>query len=343
MRPIGILALALLLASCGGGGGSSRDTSNPKADTDAPSWLLRPPTAPGKLYAAGAGPNRDAAQENARFNLVAQLQINISGSRSGQSHYHSSEGTDQARSERLEEAITQRIVARINQQELPGISIEAEHPGETRHYVLLVFNRQAWAASLHSRIDEIDRDIANARMSALDTESEDPLVAARRLYQEVMPLIAEREEMSRRLRIAVPGITINPPPIDVGALRDRLASLLNDISIELPAELTIINAAITNSLASQGFTVMEAGQGAIMRLKLNLDTHERELGGSIRCDGSLTGSLVNNITGQVMTGIALNARGGSNTAALAQQRVRENLADELADFLDTHILGLLAN
>jgi hypothetical protein len=240
-RPLGIgaccLALGLAVAACTPTYRPDRappESTQPQVDESLPSWVNNPPLDSRLIYAVGADVQHDRrrALADARRDLAQQLHIAI-GSEDGDGEDASAgEGDD-----------TPSDLVHVDASELPGLTVVQWKDTSSCTYVLVSFDRQAWADTLRHDIADID-----ARVSAIirdlaqhpdpDTQTH-PVAAQARLYQQLLPLCLQRDAKVQHLRIADPAGLIAPGAVSVGDLQSQLARVLASVSVDVVADASL--------------------------------------------------------------------------------------------------------
>lgn len=335
-------AIILVCAGCFGGGGG-RKGGNAKLD-EVPDWVRNPPEMPGMMYAVGSAPgkNRDAATAKARRELGAQIRLSVKSQNSQMSAYSSSQGTNQSRRERLDEWVREHSVTEVDESNLPGVKTAKEELAKGDTYVLVEFDRSAWATQLRKELGDLDRDIEGFPKDYA-TGAERPLATAARIYQEMMPILIKRDEVAKRLRVADPTGDIPAIPYDVRGLLKFIETLVNKISIRLPDHPSMKNLvpSLAESMAKKGLSVMATGGSATLDLSLELTAQTSVVEGMQRVEGSVRGVLTEVAGKRVIGGIDLSTRQSASTADLARNRLEKALAAILVEDVDKKILEMV--
>ncbi len=333
---------ALVSVGCGGAGGPSRPAASSAGDRP-PSWADSPPRMPGMMHAVGMarGDNRQAAIDNGRAELSAQIQVSVQGERTMLDQFYETADSSGNRSARMTSQVRDQIVTAVDQQDLPGVTVERIERAANSTYALIAFDRSAWAAQLRNRLAEIDAEIA--RLDQNYAAGDRPLQAASQLARDVLPKIVEREEVARRLRVADPSGTVPPVDFDVAKLMQFIRDLVNQISIRLPdhESMAALNPRLAEAMAGQGVNVVRAGGAAQMALELQLTTSSTQVGNNHRLTGAVRGQLIDLVTGSVIGGIDLSERSASQAMEVAQTHLQNRLATSLATHIEGRIIDML--
>ncbi|MHC5068494.1 MAG: hypothetical protein ACYTF0_07875, partial [Planctomycetota bacterium] len=219
-----------VMAGCGGG----RNTAQPGP----PAWALEPPTAADTLYGIGSAQRgqRQSAIDAARVDLISQIEISIEGLRSDRSASRAHSTGDGSFSATIEMEIEEQIVSQARLDDLPGVRVERTEDTLDKTWALVAFDRHGWAVSLRLQLAEVDRTLAATASAAADispTDSTNRFASAARIYQQTLPLIVEREYLTRRLRLAAPTIPIAEPPVDIDAIRAQLRAVIGELTVAI--------------------------------------------------------------------------------------------------------------
>lgn len=338
------LALAIALAGCFGGGGSRAVVDNAP-----PAWYGHPPQQAGTLHAVGAGPDRETALARAQQDLVSQLKLSIKASSTHSETYSSQEATGTDRAERLAQNARSKVQAKSSIEDLPGVTVVEQADRGTSTYVLLRLDREAWAADLRARIAGIDARLPTEAAIVTAMPAITPaqrLTAAGTHIRRLLPLLVERDEYLTRLRTALPGSAMPAEAVDRGALDRSLSGLLADLTVTLPSDPSVkpLESQLIESLRGVGLRTVDPGQPGVLQLPMTLTTRSETIGGQIRLDGQLTGSLrlSPEAGGTQLGGISLTDRVSSARDDVARERLYQKLAKKLANDLDARLTRMLA-
>ena len=339
-----ITLVTMLVGSvgCGGAGSTSRPAAGGNGERP-PAWADNPPRMPGLMHAVGMarGDNRQAAIDNGRAELSAQIQVSVQGERTMIDQFYETADSSGNRSARMASQVRDQVTTAVDQQDLPGVTVDRIERAAGSTYALIVFDRSAWAAQLRTRLGEIDAEIA--RLDQDYAASDRPLQTAAQLARDVLPKIVEREEVARRLRVADPRGTVPPLDFDVAKLMQFIRDLVNQISIRLPddASMADLNPRLAEAMAAQGVNVVRADNQAQMALDLRLSTSSTQVGNNHRLTGAVRGQLIDVSTGSVIGGIDLSERSASQAMEVAQTHLQNRLANRLAAHIEERIITML--
>ena len=344
MKPVlAVVALGLLLAGCDGGLGRPATPAGP------PAWYGHPPQEAGMLHAVGAAADRETALSRARRDLVSQLRLSIRADATSTEDYSSHEATGTNRAERLAQKARSQVQANASAEDLPGVTVVEQTEALGTSYVLLRLDRQAWADDLRTRIAGLDARLPGevAAVLALPVgTARERLAATGAHIRRLLPLLVERDEYLTRLRIATPGTPMPADAIDRPTLDRRLSDLLADLTVALPADPSVapLQGQLIESLRSVGLRTLEAGHPGVLELPLTLTLRSETIGGQIKLDGQLSGSLrlAAEAGGTQLGGISLSERASSARDDVARERLYQKLAKRLAEDLDQRLTRMLA-
>ena len=218
----------------------------------------------------------------------------------------------------------------MSQEALPSSQIEHVDVRADQTYVLVSLDRAAWAAGLRQRLSEVDQALVTSeqryqpdQVALLDER--DALITAKHLTDDVMPLIAERGTLTRRLALAAPQSPIPAMPIDLTALKRLMARLVNNISVMVHGDgLTAVEAALVEALSQQGLRIRRQAPSQL-HLHLTISEQPLEHAGMTRLDGQLMGELRNS-AGDVLGIIRAKGRSSSQVTSVARSRLHDQLA-----------------
>lgn len=331
-----LLPLLLALVSCGG--------ARSAAD-DIPSWAAHPPKAEGRLYGVGSAGDFTAAESVARRDLAAQLSVTVVAEREDRDVHTAVRATGRSPSERLESVARQRIETRIRQDDLPGVTVEAREQRGATAWVLVVFDRAAWASQLEQRLAGLDRRIAPTweAFLVLSNQSAGPFQPLARSYLDLAPLLLERAALAERLGVAAPGRPVATSPATPTAARTRLSTRLDHLSLRLPRDSSVqaLLPALTESLRGSGLRIASGEAQADLHLELTLGVDQRSIDGMQRLDGILRGRLLV-ADGSPVAALELSERAASANQATARHQLESKLAAALIQAIDEHLISWLA-
>ena len=322
-----------------------------RAPEQPPAWFQHPPQEVGLLYAAGsAGPGeRESALARARQDLVSQLRLTITSDVRRNEDYSSQEASGQNRAERLAQVARSDIQSKASAADLPGVTVVEQVDQREAVYVLLRLDRIAWANDLRAHIAILDTNLPTEAAAVLALPIATPvqrLTAAGQHIRRLLPLLVERDEYLTRLRTALPGSAMPEEPINRAALDRHLQDLLAELTVTLPEDPSVIplQTQLIESLRSVGLRAVPAGQVGVLQLPLKLTTRAETIGGQVKLDGQLNGSLrlAPDAGGTQLGGIALTERASSTREDVARERLYQKLAKRLADDLDQRLTKMLA-
>jgi hypothetical protein len=328
--------IACSMASCDpqyrAGRGPERITP---PDNSIPHWVLHPPLSQQYVYGVGTDlkKNRAAAIAEGQRDIARQLHIVIRGDQHQDEIDFDEDSGGPA-----------RMV--VNQLELPGITITKQFETEYALYLQVALDRQAWAASLRSRISALDNDIQQV-LTSHRTNPEinpqmHPIGATARLHQRLQPLVSEREEKAQQLQIAAPGEFISPAPISSATMRENLAAVLTSVQVDIIAapNLQPILPQLTASCANLGLRITPGAAQPTLRLKLTLQHQQMTVDGMERLEGTFQ-STVETGDGKNLGGITITLRSSSLTQTVARDRLNRKILVRWAEYLDNDFIAYL--
>ena len=192
------------------------------ADT-LPSWVHQPPTDAHLAYGVGASLDHrsDRAIIEARRDLAKRLNIVI-------------HGVPQAEAD----SDPDRAPVDVDFLELPVIEVVRQEDTTTCTYVLISLDRSVWAERLGRRLDHLNRQIRET-LAVLQAQPEvaetRPIATVARQHQRLLPFLTERALRVRQLKVADPGAVPPHPPVTLTALQERLAQVLDPVTVEIVA------------------------------------------------------------------------------------------------------------
>ncbi|MFW5859189.1 MAG: hypothetical protein ACOCYP_04130 [Planctomycetota bacterium] len=336
---IPLLAAVLAIGGCGGGGGGSRQAHDRK-----PGWVDDPPEMPGMMYTVGRarGDDRATAIDQGKRELAAQIQISVQGERTMIDEYYESADSEGHRAERMNSYVRDQLTTAVSQENLPGVEVDETAQVGSYTYALIAFDRSEWAMQLRKQLEDLDRRIGGFEVDY--REAERPLARATDLYERIMPVIIEREEVARRLRVADPRGDIPPLPFDLDALMRYIARLVATVTVrlELDESAAGLRPQIVEAMAAEGLSVVPAGADAKLALRLALSTRSaKTTDGTIRYTGAIKGTLTDLSGGRMLGGIDLSRRSSSRDMAVAKEYLEKKLGQAIAAELDQQIIAMV--
>lgn len=320
-----------------------------RAPEQPPAWFQHPPQEAGLLYAAGsAGPGeRESALARARQDLVSQLRLTITSDVRRNEDYSSNESSGQNRAERLAQVARSDIQSKASAEDLPGVTVVEQIDQREAVYVLLRLDRVAWANELRAHIATLDARLPIEADAVLALPTATPvqrLTTAGQHIRRLLPLLVERDEYLTRLRTALPGSAMPAEPVNRAALDRHLHDLLAELTVTLPDDPSVLplQTQLIESLRRVGLRAVPAA--GVLQLPLTLTTRAETIGGQVKLDGQLNGSLrlAPDAGGTQLGGIALTERASSTREDVARERLYQKLAKRLADDLDQRLSQMLA-
>jgi hypothetical protein len=305
-------------------------------DQNVPHWVLQPPIDPHYTYGVGTDlrKNRDRAFAEGRRDIARQLRIVIRGDEQDEEDVE------------LDEDSTSRPRLSVDHLELPGITITKQVETDHCLYLQVALNREAWATGLRTRISELDREIdgvlANHRQNPEIDPEKHPVGAAARLHQRLLPLVSAREDKAAQLQIAKPGAGAPTPPITSAEMRERLARVLDAVSVDIVAapDLEPILPQLIATCASTGLRITPGAAKPTLRLKLMLSSHQLMVDGMERLDGTFQ-SMVETGDGKSLGGITITLRSSSLTDTIARDRLMRKILVRWAEYMDKDFVAYL--
>ncbi len=332
-RPLPVLVIvgAFLLLSAWGcayrpGRGPARVET---PDSTAPAWYTNPPMDARLVHAVGAatGRDREAAVAAARKDLARQLHITIDGN-GDEVDEPSAPGTQRP------------ATLHVKSLDLPGVKIVRMEQTEDATFVLLSFDRVAWADALRNRILDVDSRIRDAQRDR--SRSGNPVANAALRHQLLRPLVAERDDLFARLLVADPGTTIPPATLTAERLRNELAQACSGLVADLTisSDLEPIERNLVGALASTGLRVRPGVAQADLRIDLGLAIDQRVADGMDRAEGTFT-ATVQRGDRQPLGSLSLQVRASSSSSSLARDRLLAKLVERWREYLDDGFVDCL--
>ncbi|MBA2481440.1 MAG: LPP20 family lipoprotein [Planctomycetes bacterium] len=313
----------------------------------APAWVTTTPTSPGMLFAVGSAArgDRERAIAAARSELASGIEITIASERDERDTSHRSGDDTGLRTERYDRDTRSQVRLRVAQERLPGVVVRETADLDDRTAALVAMDRSAWAAGLRARIDEVD-----ARLSALAAHSSDgdadapPAAAAARLYQRILPIAIEREEIAARLRVADPAASVPASPVVVAQMRADLLRVLAQVAIAIASQAgsEALRPLANEACANQGLRVEPSTELAQLVVRIDLAQEATRIEREFRADGSVRADILEPSSGRVLGSLTLSERASALDETTARKRLLEKLARHLATDLDQHLLACIA-
>lgn len=326
--PVGLAVVLVIAAGCAYRPGRGPERIAPK-DNSPPSWYSNPPLDTRMVNAVGAaaGRDREAAVAEARKDLARQLHITIDN--------NGDEIDDQTTP-----AFQRPATLHVKTLDLPGVKITRMEQTEDATYVLLTFDRPAWAESLRSRIRSVDGRIRDALIRPATARSTVGATAQR--HQLLRPLIAERDELYTYLLVADPSTEIAPASPTAESLRNDLAQACSGLVVDLSlsSALEPIERDLVGALASLGLQVRPGAGDADLHIDLKLSIDQRMVDGMDRAEGTLSAS-VQRADRQSLGSISIQIRASSSSASIARDRLLSKLAERWREYLDDGFVDCL--
>lgn len=325
---VGTVALLLIASGCGYRPGRGPARVDPKTGTP-PIWYTSPPLDTRLVHGVGAaaGHDREAAVAEARKDLARQLHIIID---SDGDEVDEPGGTATQRPATLSLAST----------DLPGVKITRMEQTEDAIFVLLSFDRAAWADSLRNRIRHVDGRIRDALTNPAPGRT--TVAGAALRHQLLRPLVAERDDLYARLLVAEPGTVIAPATLTAERLRNDLAQACNGLVVDLAisSDLEAIERDLVGALATLGLRVRPGAETANLHVDLGLAIDQRTVDGMDRAEGTLT-VTVRRGDRQALGSLSVQIRASSSSASIARDRLLGKLAERWREYLDDGFVDCL--
>jgi hypothetical protein len=330
-RTIVAIAVGLItITACDYRPGRGPTRVDPLADAP-PTWVTNPPSDARLIYAIGGAPghDREAAIAEARKHLARQLHITI----------------DQDGDEVIDDQITpdyQRpATLRIKSLDLPGVKIAKLEEVDDTIYVLLSFDRAAWAVSLRQRISELDARIQHGLAHPEPATS--LLAAAAKRHLLLRPLVMQRDDLYARLLVADPATEVTAGSLSVERLRNELASACSShgVAWSLSPELETIEEDLSGALARFGLQVRTDAKPATVRLALDLRLDQSQVDGMDKAEGAFHATVRRASDNSQLGSISVRLRASATTTALARERLLRKLLERWQDYLDGEFVECL--
>lgn len=332
-RPSAVLPICATILLAIAGGCAYRPGRGPERvapqDSTPPAWYSNPPMDTRLMYAVGAAAGRDqeAAVSEARKDLARQLHLVLDS--------NGEEVDDQTAPD------TQRpATLHLKSLDLPGVKITRIERTEDAVFVLLAFDRTAWAESLRSRIRGVDGRIQDTLRNPGPART--TVSAAARRHQMLRPLIAERDDLYARLLVAETGTEIAPAALTAERLRNDLAHACSGLvaDLTLSSDLEPIERDLVGALASLGLRVRPGAAEADLHIDLSLNIEQRSVDGMDRSEGTLT-ATVRRGDRQSLGTLSVQVRASSSSATIARDRLLAKFAERWREYLDDGFVDCL--
>jgi len=305
-------------------------------DNSIPHWVLQPPIDFTYVYGVGTDlrKDRNRAIAEGRRDIARQLHIVI-------------RGDDQDINDiDLDDDTGNQPLTSIDHLEVPGITVTKEIETEHCLYVQVSLNREAWASSLLTNIDGLDKEILQVldrhqQQPDIDSQAH-PIGSAARLHQRLMPLVSKREEKARHFHIAKPGGYLPEAPMTSAVMREKLAAVLAAVSVDMVAapDLDPILPQLTATCANLGLNMTPGAVHPLLRLKLTLNSSTSMVDGMERLDGSFR-STIETGDGKNLGGITITLRASSLTNTVARDRLMRKILVRWAEYLEHDFVAYL--
>jgi hypothetical protein len=336
MRRLALIALAL--CGCAQSGRSHPDTAQRDPDPPPP-WAERLPSEPGMLFAAGSAARGDraAAVAAARSELAASIEVSVRAERVERQHGETAADSSGKRVERYDSDLRAEAAQRVAQDRLPGVQARETRDAGDRTWALVAMDRAAWAQQLHARLAEADAAIAplQARMAGADAPT------SVRLWLQLAPLLARRDEVAARLRVAAPAETVPPPAVDAAGARAEVARALAQVAVAVRAQPPELAGAAVEACSAVGLRAVPAG-GALALVIDSPPATAQRIDGEWRLDGTAIAELGVPGDARSLALIRVAERASGLDEAAARARLRDKLAVAIAADLDRNLLSYLA-
>jgi hypothetical protein len=319
-----------------------------------PAWVDHPPQQSGMLFGVAGAPRgpqaRTAAQEKAYREVAAQIALSLTATtvmveRETASTY----GGKRVQSAAL--SYQQTIETQVAQERLPGLTVQEVAETADTTWVLVAFDRAAWAAQLRTRLAEIDRAMAEVRETVKreSAAGRGGVGALARAAQRLLPLAAEHAALARRLASADPTAPAPQPAVNLDRFRSDLAQAIDGVSVALmPAggaggdQDALLAGRLAGSLSRAGLRVLTAdAAGAQFRLGLTARTQELPIDAERRRVNLTLAVAFTGTDGRVLGTIEVKGSGLS-TPQIARDKAADDAAQKLTEAMDQQLLDLLA-
>lgn len=325
-----ITVTVLLCIGCEYRPGRGPARVDPRAE-ELPAWVTSPPSDTHIVYAVGSAvPNdRASAVAEARKSLAKQLRITID------------DNGDEVEDISLPPGTQQPATLHVKTFDLPDVKIVKLEQTTHALFVLLSFDRAAWATGLRQRIRDVDDRIQDAL--ARPAEARSVLVAAAKRHQLLRPLVNERDELYARLLVAEPATEIASCALTTERLRNELATAASGHRVQLaldshlePAERNMVAA-----LVRMGFQTQTNASGATLRLDLRLIQDARRIDGMERVEGTFVATVYRVSDGSLLGNISIRRRVNGLEVSIARDRLLNRLVEDWREYLDSEFINCL--
>jgi hypothetical protein len=301
---------------------------DPLAD-NAPAWVRNPPLDPSIIYASGgvAGNDREGAIADARKNLAAQLHIVIDGDTAA---VRDDDTPDLQRPAELH----------LKSLDLPNVRVnKLEYIGNVT-YVLLAFDRSAWADQLRPQIATLDARIRDGLVHP--PVATNRIAAAAKRYQLLRPLVQQRDELFARLLVADPNTTTGPAAVSVERLRNDLAGVLAGLSanVVVDGSLDAVQGDLYAALAGLGLRA-NPGIAGDLTVNLALRSGRSSVDGMERIEGSFTVEVRNSAERRLLGSLDVRLRASATANAVASDRLNQKVVERWREYLDDGFVDCL--
>jgi len=338
---VSFVALSFFISSCvssGGGKAAVKDTGSSGA---IPLWVTSPPDVPGYLYGvgmasayAGAADALQRARENARVELIKQLNVKVTGQTTASVQRKIAGGKS-----KITRALFNYAESSIEETELPGIKIVKSYfsKKDKEAYALSELNRSFAEMDLSEKLEQLDAKIASFA-------KRNPVASKLKAIKMLMPalkLISERQKIVKNILLITKLSDEKIDTADSRYIEQRLAFLLDSITIVLVGDENQsdeIASGIRKSFADQGVKVRSNGNGDLyMTFSASLNSVYRDDVYYVFATGYAS---VKDKDNNVVSEISTKVKGGSGDKALAKKRAIEKLAQKLGDSIATGLFKL---
>ncbi|MCO7187130.1 MULTISPECIES: LPP20 family lipoprotein [unclassified Pseudoalteromonas] len=265
--------LATLLATAIISGCGANNATLPPVDTK-PAWITAMPSSSYMLYGVGNAQNTGdlqqaklAAQEAARLALAKQLNVTISATTR----------IEQSATEKsMQFHVDELINSKVPDIHLQGVKIEDEYVSADRQtvFALAAFNRTEAAMQTELTIRAFDEDIAQFRLAATGSKSQQLKQAAA-----LKELLVKRNKQNRYLtQLQAAPLAL---PEAVRAKQAEADAIINDISFSIEGDSKAhrkVRDILAKALSSQGIKVTTGD--ADFALKFTVDWQDMEKTGT---------------------------------------------------------------
>ncbi len=318
-----------------------------------PAWVRTPPQQAGMLFGVAGSPRgqgaRESAEQKARKEVAAQIEISLKAeTRTHEVVTETSYGGK--RTESLVAEYQQTIETKVAQEELPGVTVRevVDTPQDT--WVLVAFDRSAWAAQLRTRIADVDQKMVAVRED-VKRESADGrggVGALARASKRLFPLAAERTSLVRRLRLADATGELPKAGVDIDRFKSDLAKHLDAVTIALTSPGTVggdnealLIARITGALNRIGLSVVAPGEKALLTTGLVARFQEIPVEAERRRINLSLAATFTGATGRPAGTIEVKGAGLASPS-VARDKAIDDAAQKLVEQLDLQFIDILS-